>query len=272
MNKFYIQIVFFLLCIFIYTNNKALATGPTPREQINKLYDTGVTPGEQSNKLFDAVLPPEVLNKRNREYALSPEFHAKLAADTRKKKTKEQTKEITKTKAKPKKTSYTPEEIYKQNKHLLCTNPEETINAENFMNQAVTQLEHHATHKDGYEEWRWNLQLNNVLYKKKHEDTIVQRILFQYFHSNKISEERTIIVMASPNINDHNSKNKDSYKNALIENANLFKTGIDYEDDITNGQLEKKILNIAGYLIEKKISHVNITYLEAIDGNRYIDI
>ncbi|CAD2096507.1 fam-a protein, fragment [Plasmodium vinckei brucechwatti] len=167
---------------------------------------------------------------------------------------------------------YTPEEIYKQNKDLLCTNPNEIKNAENFRNQAVTQLEHHATNNDSYDVCKWTPLHFATFYRKKHEDTIVQRILFQYFHSNKISEDKTIIVMASPNINDHNSKNKDSYKNTLIENANLFKTDIDSEDDIRNGQLEKKILNIAGYLIEKKISHVNITYLEAIDGNRYIDI
>ncbi|CAD2089712.1 fam-a protein, fragment [Plasmodium vinckei brucechwatti] len=181
-----------------------------------------------------------------------------------KEKTKEQTKEITKTKAKPKKRCYTPEEIHKQNKHLLCTNPNEIKNAENFMNQAVTQLEHHATNNDSYDVCKWTPLHFATFYRKKHEDTIVQRILFQYFHSNKISEERTIIVMDSPNINDHNSKNKDSYKNPLIENANLFKTGIDSEDDITNGQLEKKILNIGGYLIENTDWYTEFNYLEAV--------
>ncbi|CAD2102153.1 fam-a protein, fragment [Plasmodium vinckei petteri] len=82
-----------------------------------------------------------------------------------------------------------------------------------------------------------------------------------------ISEERTIIAMASANINDHNSKNKDSYKNALIENANLFKTDIDSEDDIRNGQLEKKILNIGGYLIENRDWYTEFNYLESIDGH-----
>ncbi|CAD2099492.1 fam-a protein, fragment [Plasmodium vinckei petteri] len=92
MNKFYIQIVFFLLSIFICVNNITLATVPTPkeqnnktlptgvsqREQIDKLYDIGLTPGEESIKLFDAVLPPEELNKRNREYALSLKDHIRI--------------------------------------------------------------------------------------------------------------------------------------------------------------------------------------------------
>ncbi|CAD2096512.1 fam-a protein, fragment [Plasmodium vinckei brucechwatti] len=79
MNKFYIQIVFFLLSIFIYTNNKTLATKPTPREQINKIHEM-FPPRKQNIELFDAVIPPEELKKRNREYALSPELRAKIDA------------------------------------------------------------------------------------------------------------------------------------------------------------------------------------------------
>ncbi|CAD2097264.1 fam-a protein, fragment [Plasmodium vinckei petteri] len=192
MNKFYIQVVFFLLSIFICVNNitlatvptpkeqnnKTLPTGLTPKEQIDKLYDIGLTPGEQSIKLFNAVLPPEELNKRNREYMLSLEHHKKQKKNKRNNKTKEKIKEITKTKAKPKKTCYTPEEIYKQNKDLLCTNPNEIKNAENFMNETVTQLEHHATNNDSYDVCKWSPIHFGTFYRKKHEDTIVQRILF----------------------------------------------------------------------------------------------
>ncbi|CAD2112582.1 fam-a protein [Plasmodium vinckei petteri] len=81
-----------------------------------------------------------------------------------------------------------------------------------------------------------------------------------------ISKEKTIIVMASANINDHNSKNKDSYKNTIIENANLFTTDINSENDIRKGKLEKTFVNIAGYLIEHRDWYIDITYLESIDG------
>ncbi|CAD2096502.1 fam-a protein [Plasmodium vinckei brucechwatti] len=112
MNKFYIQIVFFLLSIFIYTNNKTLATGLTPkeqnnktlptvvtpkeqnnktfttnlitREQIDKILASGLTPREQSNKIIDTILNPEEQNKGPRIHVLTPEEHAKIAADTRK--------------------------------------------------------------------------------------------------------------------------------------------------------------------------------------------
>ncbi|CAD2086702.1 fam-a protein [Plasmodium vinckei brucechwatti] len=280
-------------------NNKTLATGLTPREQINKLYDTGVTPGEQSNKLFDAMLPPEELNKRNREYALSLEFHAKLAADTRKK-------------------------IYIKNKDLLCTNPNEIANAEKFMNEAVTQLEHHITNIDGYKLRKYTENFHVSLLTKKHEDTIIQKINLKYHHVHKyneitnifwdpalandlnngdvqrkivrvynpnlvmiqqrykswfggrekyfyalakkvrISEEKTIIVMASVNINDGHPSKKE-YKNKIIENVNVFRTQINSEDDIRNGKLKKTFANITGYLIEKMRSYVNVIYLESID-------
>ncbi|CAD2084357.1 fam-a protein, fragment [Plasmodium vinckei brucechwatti] len=216
MNKFYIQIVFFLLSIFIYTNNKTLATGLTPKEQnnktrvnvltpkehnnktlatnlitkeqIDKILASGLTPREQCNKIIDTILNPEEQNKGPRIHVLTPEEHARINAEIDKK----QTNEITKTKAKPKKACYTP-------------------------------------------------------------------------------EERNIIVIASANINDGYPSNKE-YKNTIVESANSFKTDIDSEDDIRNGQLEKKILNIAGYLIEKFRKCVEVTYIEVIDGNRYIDI
>ncbi|SCL89836.1 hypothetical protein PCHDK_000519000, partial [Plasmodium chabaudi adami] len=68
------------------------------------------------------------------------------------------------------------------------------------------------------------------------------------------------------NIIDHHPSNKE-YQNTIIENANLFKTDIDSDDDIKNGKLKKMFVNIAGYLIEKKDGHIDITYIKSIDGH-----
>ncbi|CAD2096657.1 fam-a protein [Plasmodium vinckei] len=264
MNKFYIRTALFLLSIFAYANNEALAAEPVPEE--------------------------DTKTESNRPYS-------------------------------------TPEEIYAKNKHLLCANPNETINADKLMNEAVTHLENHIKDKDSYEFCKWNPTDNITFYRKKHEGkTIVQRINFQYFHTNKydeiinmlwdpalandfnngsvqrkiarvynpnlvmiqqryksssvgrekyfyalaakfdISEEKTIIVMTSANINDGYPSKKE-YKNKIIENANLFKTQINSEDDIRNKKLKKTFVNIVGYLIEKKGVCVDITYLESIDGH-----
>ncbi|CAD2103373.1 fam-a protein [Plasmodium vinckei] len=277
MNKFYIQIVFFLLSIFIYVNNKTLATEPAP---------------EENTKTKDE--------------------------------TKEKTKEETTTKSK--KRYPTPEEIYEENKDLLCTNPNEITNAVELMNEAVIHLAYHATSKDDYELCESNLPYNKIFSKKKHGDTVVQRISFIYYNPKKyneiinllwnpsfanrfnngfvkrkivrvynpnlvvirqrykdsifdrwkyfyalaakidISEEKTIIVMTSPNINDGYPSEKE-YKNTIIESANLFKIDIDSSESIRSGKLEKTFLNIAGFIIEKNKWNIDITYLESIDGH-----
>ncbi|CAD2086346.1 fam-a protein [Plasmodium vinckei brucechwatti] len=79
------------------------------------------------------------------------------------------------------------------------------------------------------------------------------------------SENKTIIAMTSANINDHNPSKK-KYQNRIIENANLFKIDIDSEDDIRKGKLKKKFVNLAGYLIEKRDTHIYITYVESVNG------
>ncbi|WBY59584.1 fam-a protein [Plasmodium yoelii yoelii] len=130
-----------------------------------------------------------------------------------------------------------PEEIYEKNKHLLCTNPEETIQAGEVMNEAVKLLKYHAITEDDYE-----------FYERD-------------------DNNRTINVMASPYINDHNPSNK-KYKNEIVKSANLFKTDIDSEEDIKQGQLKKSFVNITGYLIQK-YRCVNITYIESIERHSY---
>ncbi|SCL94420.1 fam-a protein [Plasmodium chabaudi adami] len=260
MNKLYIQIVFFVLNISLYVNNVTLATEIAPEE------DT--TP------------------KSKNQYSTS-------------------------------------EEIYEKNKHLLCTNPEETPNVAEVMNEAVKYLEHYAT-KDGYELCQDQYSSNRVFFKTQHNNTKVKRyysevydpdkyneiinmlwdpdskhfldkpsskrkiervyspnlVLIQqrykdsifgrwkYFYAlatkAQISEDTTIIVMASGNINDHNPSSKE-YKNPIVESANLFKIDIDSEDDIRKGKLKKVFVNLAGYYIQRSKYRVDITNIESIN-------
>ncbi|CAD2114530.1 fam-a protein [Plasmodium vinckei petteri] len=264
MNKFYIQNVFFLLSIFVYVNNQILASEPDSSE------DTAPT---------------------------LPYQHP------------------------------TPEEIYEKSKHLLCTNPEETKEAEILMNDALVYLIYHVKNGDNYKLCQTNFNFPSTSHKKKYEDTYVIRInlkimypdLFdnainklwnpdspnslntgdvqiarvynpnllmiqqryekksgfrqKYFYAltkrAKISEDTAIIVTTSANINDHNPSNK-KYENTIIKSANLFRTEVDSEDDIRDGKLEKVFVNISGFLIEKKIDHLDITYIESINGHSTI--
>ncbi|WBY56155.1 fam-a protein [Plasmodium yoelii yoelii] len=219
------------------------------------------------------------------------------------------------------------EEIYEKYKHLLCTNPEETINAQKVMNEAVTHLKSHAADMHAYKFCGTDFNYHMDLHKRNHEDRIkgekieyiirdsdkyneVINELWDPDHPNflnngsvkitrvynpnlvmiqqrykkkfgrrqkyfyalaakvEVSEDTTIIVMTSANINDHNPSNK-KYKNKIVKSANSFKTDVDSEDDIKQGKLKKAFVNIAGYVIQKYRA-VNVTYIESIDGHASI--
>ncbi|CAD2110839.1 fam-a protein [Plasmodium vinckei] len=263
MNKFYIQIVFFLLSVSVYLNNETLASEP----------DLGKTAETKSKD----------------SYA-------------------------------------TAEEIYEQNKHLLCANPEEANEANKLMGEALIHLVYHATNKDGYKYIGDSPNHNLYYYKKKHNDnTKVEKYQYKvrdlnkynetineiwdpnsdhflnkysskkkivrvyspnlviiqqryknwpltrqkYFYAlakkSQVSEDKTIITMTSPNINDGYPSDKE-YKNTIIENANLFTTDIDSEEDIRSGKLNKAVVNIAGYIIQKKSDHIYVTFVRSVSG------
>eukprot|EP00364_Plasmodium_chabaudi_P001287 XP_016654142.1 fam-a protein [Plasmodium chabaudi chabaudi] len=77
------------------------------------------------------------------------------------------------------------EEIYEQNEHLLCTNPKETKEAIEFMDEAVMHLVHHATNEDDYIFDAQNCYDNMFYYKKKYK--------------GKINFEKIICISNSPN-------------------------------------------------------------------------
>ncbi|CAD2102732.1 fam-a protein [Plasmodium vinckei lentum] len=106
-----------------------------------------------------------------------------------------------------------------------------------------------------------NLVMIQRRYKTKSRSR--QRYFYALATKVEISENKTIIVMTSANINDHHPSKKE-YKNTIIESANLFKTNIDSEKDIRKGKLKKTFVNIAGYLIEKKDDKLEITYIESV--------
>ncbi|CAD2094645.1 fam-a protein [Plasmodium vinckei brucechwatti] len=283
MNMFYIQIALFLLSIFIYVNNKSLATELGPKK----------APPKVSQKV-----PNKATNKST---------------------TFKQTDHCI---------TDNPEEIFEKNNKLLCTDPKETKEAEELMNEAVKQLEIHATDMRNYKLCVVGKGSDPTLYKKKLENnTDVEKFEYEVYgfnrydeiineiwdpdHANpfnsgsvkiarvynpnlviiqkrykkkigsrqkyfyalatkaQISEDTTIIVYVSTNINDRNPSKK-QYENKIIKKANSFKTDIDSEEDIRKGKLKKTFVNLAGFLIEKKDEFVYITYILSINGHASI--
>ncbi|CAD2106448.1 fam-a protein [Plasmodium vinckei brucechwatti] len=90
---------------------------------------------------------------------------------------------------KPKSRFATPEEVYEQNKHLLCTNLNEIKNAEKLMNEAVKQLEYHATSKDGYEVYAQNPTDSISYYIKKFDDqTNILKVHLNIYAANQYND------------------------------------------------------------------------------------
>ncbi|CAD2100932.1 fam-a protein, partial [Plasmodium vinckei petteri] len=94
---------------------------------------------------------------------------------------------------------------------------------------------------------------NLVIIRQRYKDSNFGRWKYFYALAAKIdiSEEKTIIVMASANINDGYPSEKE-YKNTIVESANLFKIDIDSSESVRKGKWEKTFVNIAGYIVEKK--------------------
>ncbi|CAD2099632.1 fam-a protein [Plasmodium vinckei brucechwatti] len=106
-----------------------------------------------------------------------------------------------------------------------------------------------------------------VQYRYRNDNESFQRYFYALAVKQQISENTTVIAMTSGNINDHNRADTKIYQNPIIASANLFKTEVNSEPDIRNGELKKMFVNLSGYLIKKESNYVDITYVRSIDGN-----
>ncbi|SCL85749.1 fam-a protein [Plasmodium chabaudi chabaudi] len=264
MNKFYIQIVLFILSIFVYANNEALATEPDPgkdtKTKSKKCYPTSEEVYETNKHLLcDNHEETKEAEKLMNEAVKHLEYHAtskdgyKLYGKScsrrallYKKKHKDHTdvEKITYRKDDPNKYNKTINKIWDPDTGNCLYKGLDKIKIARVYNPNLVIIQKR------YKNWRFGRQ----------------RYFYALAKKVQISEDRTIIAMTSANIIDHNSSEKE-YKNKIIESANLFTTEVDSEDDIKNGKLKKTFLNIGGYLIEKKDKYVDITYIESVDGN-----
>ncbi|CAD2099413.1 fam-a protein [Plasmodium vinckei brucechwatti] len=261
MNKFYIQTALFLLSIFTYANNEILATEPSPRKATTSKSNNHYPTSEEiyvKNKHLLCTNPEEIKNaeKLMNEAVGCLEYHAtskngyetlgeNYISNAFYSKKKDQITEIF-LKAKFK---FEDPSMYNALINMLWDPDSDSL----FNNGSVKIARVYDP----------NLVIIQQRYKKGFMSR--QKYFYALLKKAQVSKDKTIIVMASANINDHNPSKK-TYKNKIIENANLFKTQINSEDDIRKGKLKKVFVNIAGYLIENKFGWIDITYVESIDG------
>ncbi|CAD2084036.1 fam-a protein [Plasmodium vinckei lentum] len=265
MNKFYIQIVLFFLSVTLYVNNKALAAEfALGKETSSDETDRCLTPEEifvshqhllctnpeetkQVRKLMDEAV------KHLEEHATSTDgykfCHTKLHYRMMpyKKKLDNKTNII-----KVNFRVHELDEYYDIIYNIWDPYGEQIFNfgaikIARVYDPSLVMIQHRYDKK--------------FLSRQKYFYALVKRA--------RISENKTIIVMTSADINDHNPSKK-KYKNKIIENANSFKTEINSDEDIRKGKLEKAFVNIAGYIVENNGKYINVTYVESIDGHSSI--
>ncbi|CAD2110825.1 fam-a protein [Plasmodium vinckei] len=269
MNKFYIKIALFLLSASVYLNNKALATETAPEENTKIKSPNNYSTAEEifeKNKHLLCTNPEEIKNaeKLMNEVITHLKYHA-----TSKK-------------------GYKPVGHILHNKmvfykkkhqgHIGVVKVTYRKNDSNTYNKVVGELwdpdiiapvEYTYTKTKVARVYNPNL----VMIQKRFKKWLWSNEKYFYALAKKVqlSKYETIIAMTSANINDHNPSDIE-YKNTLIESANSFTTDIDSEDDIRSGKLKKTFVKLAGYLIQECETYVRVTYINSIDGNRYIDI
>ncbi|WBY58320.1 fam-a protein [Plasmodium yoelii yoelii] len=266
MNKFYIQIAFFLLIIPLYVNNKTLATELVPKKdaksESKKSYPVNDNTKEiyQKNKHLLYTDIEETINACKFMNAALKQLEHHATSKGYKRCCANHSKNI----------------VFYKKKHRDNTKiikAEYIINGPNKYNEILNEL--WDPDSDQY--------INNSSVKKKIVRVYSPNLVMiqqrsrrwpwsrrKYFYALaakfKISEKKTIIVMASANIIDHNRKNKKYFENKIIENANLFEAEIDSEDDIRNGKIKKTFVNLIGYIVEKRKDRIYIIYIESMSS------
>ncbi|CAD2085916.1 fam-a protein [Plasmodium vinckei lentum] len=283
MNKFYIQFVLFLLSIFIYVNNKTLATEPTPgkntktkekeKEKEEKEEDTKTK--TKSRKHCDTNSPEEIYEKNKELLCTNPNEitnAVKLMNEAA-------------THLEHHATTEDCYELWKTNRYYNIS-----FSIKKHGDTDVQRINLKYYHDHTYNEivdMLWDPDLANmfnphfvkrkivrvynpnlVIIRQRYKSWFGGPMKYFYALAAKvdISKDKTIIVMTSANINDHHPS-EEEYKNTIIESANSFKIDIDSSEPIRKGKWKKTFVNIAGYILEKKKGYVNITYLESIDGH-----
>ncbi|SCL82050.1 fam-a protein [Plasmodium chabaudi chabaudi] len=262
MNKFYIQIFFFLLSVSVYLNNKILATEPVPEENASTISKNNYATSEEiyeKNKELLCTKPEEIKNAEKLmneatihliDHARSKDGYRFVAND-------------------PINNLY----LYKK-KHTGHTQVKKYIyevSGPNKYNETIDEfwdpdcinlLDNKSAKRKIVRVYDPNL----VIIQQRYKGSILWRHKYFYALAKKtqISEDKTVIVMSSANIIDHHPSKKE-YKNTIVESANLFTTEIDSEEDIRKGKLKKMFVNIAGYIIEKRVNCVDITYIKSIN-------
>ncbi|VTZ72785.1 fam-a protein [Plasmodium yoelii] len=269
MNKFYIQIVFFLLIIPLYMNNKTLATELSPKKDTKHK-------SKKNKKRYTYDNTQEIYEK-NKHLLYTDIKETKNACKVMKEALRQLEYHVTNTVDYGLyNIYYTDYMLFDDIKYQYNTNVEKKqyiVDNPNKYNKIINKYwnpDHANLFNDDNVKRKivrvYNPNLVIIQQRSKTWPWSREKYFYAIAAKFKISENKIIIVMSSANINDNNCKNKRNFENIIVKNANLFEANIDSEDDIRNGKLKKIFVNLSGHIIEKKTDRIYVTYFESISG------
>ncbi|VTZ66348.1 fam-a protein [Plasmodium chabaudi chabaudi] len=258
MSKWYIKIFFCVLILFVYVTNKVLASSPAPHTPTSISVDNSLEQRDVSENSVLCTDPEEIRNVTElmNEAVMHLQYHATS------------TEEYELVSNADNGTS-----VYFK-KHGGHTDIEKLYNKvpdPNKYNSIIKYLCDLNRIKivDGYvitvkiaRIYTPNLVMVQQRYRNLYESS--QKYFYAFATKVEIAENTTAIVYTSGNINDHNRADKKSYRNTIVESANSFKTEVNSDADIRNGELKKLFVNLLGFLIKKEDDHVDFTCVSSI--------
>ncbi|CAD2090651.1 fam-a protein [Plasmodium vinckei brucechwatti] len=262
MNKFYIQAVLFLLSVFVYASNEILAIDPAPEKKTTSKSKSRYPTSEEIYEKNKHVLCKCSTQARNAaklmdEAAKHLEHHATDIDNYESCKAGPNVREF----------------LYKKKHkgHTVIEKIQYTISDSNKYNETINKLWNSGTPNTfdkGSVKIVHMYNPNLVIIQQRYEkDSKGHQKYFYALAANvEISKDKTIIAMTSLGIKDRNDFRRE-YENPIMENVSSFYAYITPEDDIKNRELEKVLVNLAGYFIEKKGKNIEVTYIESIDGH-----
>ncbi|SCM08133.1 fam-a protein [Plasmodium chabaudi chabaudi] len=117
---------------------------------------------------------------------------------------------------------------------------------------------------------------NLVIVQRRYKNSLGSGQIYYHALANKVeaSKDKTIIVLTSSDMNDHDGATFKKYAypiveyvNPIVEYVNSFTPHIDSEDDIRNGHISKMYVNLVAFFIKKEVDSVKVTYISSIDYN-----
>ncbi|VEV54398.1 fam-a protein [Plasmodium vinckei vinckei] len=262
MNKFYIQTALFILSIFAYANNGALAAEPAPGEDIK---DQPLSPYATSEEIYEknkhllckfpekAIKVGNIMNdavKYLEYYATTKdgyEPYLQNPTDSISYYIKKFDDETNIIKAHL--------NIYDSSQYNAIINRIWNPNAPNIYNKGAAKI---------LQVYNPNLMFIRQICEKDSKG--YQKYFYAFVSKTEISKDKTIIIMTSANVNDRNHANIE-YNNPILDFAGLYKIFLQPKNDITDKNYVRIYVNLAGYIIEKKGDNLEITYIESIQGH-----